>query len=760
MRFNPILASQHINESYRDYMKSSFYIGDEEFREAYFAELDKLDFANGPYLECVDAFAQGKSLEQLVEDGLLSPSFKKLLGEDSSQYKRPLYQHQEHALRVAIADMNMVVTTGTGSGKTECFLYPVLQHLFEEEKAGSLCPGVRILLLYPMNALANDQMQRLRELLQFYPSITFGSYTGETAHGRKDANTQYRTLHHGEDPLPNEVVCRDDMKVNPPHILVTNYAMLEYLLLRPDDNVFFDAPQLSSYWKYIVLDEAHTYSGASGMEVAILLRRLIYRLQNNGRIRCILTSATLGDESKNEQILHFANSLCAGKEFTSDSIIRAVRRRITIEVGFSGEDSLYQKIADFISEDRVALNPGTKECKESLLEILGQISYVQPWINSEGTSQQILYDVFYHDSLYAFLRNELSKGAVSIQDLLNVCNISEKGLLDFIQIATFAVKDGGKLLDARYHHFIRTLEGAYVSFYPKKTLSLIPRKIAVQDGEIFRSFKLSVCQFCGELYLEGSIKGNSFIQEEGDAKQYYMVIKPTFLDYSDDDDLSNIKKKIKKQKDAYKLCTKCGTISSFQGEPACGCWPSAIIFLYHIPRDDQDGILHNCGHCKATNSRGSVLRGFYLGQDASTAVVGEALFEEIPETYAKETTIIRKRPNIFIKKGHITEAKKTRRLLLFSDSRQEAAYFASYFQFTYDVIFRRRIMMRAARAFHEAHPQRYEHGIPLIDLAIKMEELFETLQVQNISPALVRKEVWKTIISEFKDFSRNSVSGL
>ena len=194
MRFNPIMAAQNINQSYRDYMKSTFYIGDEDFRVAYFAALDKLDFANGPYLECVDAFAQGNSLEQLVKEGILSHSFEKLFAKDPRQYKRALYKHQEDALRVAIADKNMVVTTGTGSGKTECFLYPILNHLLEEERAGTLSPGVRVLLLYPMNALANDQMQRLRELLQLYPTITFGSYTGETAQRRNDAVSHYRKI--------------------------------------------------------------------------------------------------------------------------------------------------------------------------------------------------------------------------------------------------------------------------------------------------------------------------------------------------------------------------------------------------------------------------------------------------------------------------------------------------------------------------------------------------------------------------------------
>lgn len=760
MRFNPILAARHINESYRDYMKSTFYIRDEEFRNAYFDELDKFDFSNGPYLECIDAFEQGKSLEQLVEEGMLSPSFERLLGQDPRQYKRSLYKHQEQAIRIAVADKNMVVTTGTGSGKTECFLYPILNHLLEEECCGTLGPGVRVLLLYPMNALANDQMQRLRELLREYPSITFGAYTGETEQKRSDGISQYRKLHNGEDPLPNELTSRDQMKETPPQILVTNYAMLEYLLIRPADNVFFDDPRFSGYWKTIVLDEAHVYSGASGMEVSILLRRLIHRLPNSDNVRCILTSATLGDESNNKEIINFATSLCAGKQFTQDSIIRAVRRVVTTDVGFIGDEDLYTKIANLISEDKVQLKPDDPENLAVLLGELNAFQSADKWIDTGAPFQQILYEVFSHDSLYAFLRDKLVNGAVSMHELSNACPISEDGLLNFIQIASYAVKDGGKLLDARYHHFIRTLEGAYVSFFPKKTLSLVPRK-TVKIGETeSRCFKLSVCQFCGELYLSGTLNGNEFTQEEGEAKQYFLIIQPEFLEYSDDDDLYKTKKQFEKRRNTHKLCTKCGKVASFQNELSCGCGAGAQVLLYLAPRNRDDGILHSCSYCKTSNPRGSVLRGFYLGQDASIAVVGESLFEQIPETLTKAPNTAIKRPNTFLGQEPTFEPKKTRRLLLFSDSRQEAAYFASYFQYTYDVVFKRRIMMKAARGLMDTFPEDFKGGIPLPDLVREMEKLFRTLQKDDLGPSQTRREVWKTIISEFKDLSRNSLHSI
>ena len=99
MRFNPIEAAKKITNTYRDYMKGTFFIRDEEFRKAYYERLDDLEFSKGPYLECVDAFLLGKSLSDLVHEQLMSPKFKELFKHDPDQFTRPLYKHQEDALR-------------------------------------------------------------------------------------------------------------------------------------------------------------------------------------------------------------------------------------------------------------------------------------------------------------------------------------------------------------------------------------------------------------------------------------------------------------------------------------------------------------------------------------------------------------------------------------------------------------------------------------------------------------------------------------
>lgn len=150
------------------------------------------------------------------------------------------YRHQEAACRKAAAGRNLVVASGTGSGKTESFLLPILDHLCAEQAAGTLRPGVRAVLLYPMNALANDQLKRLRLLLADYPHITFGRYTGETRERVRDAEDEFAQVNAGQLRLPNELLAREQLRATPPHLLLTNYAMLEYLLLRPADLDLFE----------------------------------------------------------------------------------------------------------------------------------------------------------------------------------------------------------------------------------------------------------------------------------------------------------------------------------------------------------------------------------------------------------------------------------------------------------------------------------------------------------------------------------------
>jgi len=396
------------------------------------------------------------------------------------------------------------------------------------------------------------------------------------------------------------------------------------------------------------------------------------------------------------------------------------------------------------SVESFGLSPNSHTTKEKILNIIRSDIGNTVFFDSNDSINEILYSIFSSDSLYKNIREGLFHGAITLEELSKQIRLSEETLLHFINIASFAQKNGGKLLDARYHHFIRTLEGAYVSFSPKKTLSLVPKKTIKVDNEEYKMFKLSVCQFCGEIYIEGNISNNKFEQDTSKPSQYYMVVDKSFLAFDeDDDDLKSIKRQVSLRNQVNKLCSKCGVVSSHSSPSRCSCPTEASILIYEVLSTTEDHLIHKCGFCKTSNPKGSILRGFYLGQDASTAVVGESLYKQIPESFIDVPEERKGKLNPFVTHQEKEMPEKTRRLLLFSDSRQDAAYFASYFQYTYDVFFRRRIML-----------------IPLNSLANRMISIFERLDKNHLGPDILEKEAWKTIANEFKDLSRNSLHSI
>ena len=319
---------EKIRQRYENYLKTSFFFKDPALRVSFRDALkEEGSLLKGPYPERSRRFRLGPDARSLARECFPDASDNLL----PALIDGPLYAHQERAVRAThVEGRNIVVATGTASGKTESFLYPVLFELYRQHLAGELEePGVRALILYPMNALANDQRERLGKICEelrkaatgFEP--TFGQYIGQTPENKNDRwrNASARE----EERLPGELVYRDDMRCDPPHILLTNYSMLEYLLIRPDDSPLFDAGR-GVRWQFIVLDEAHQYRGAKGMEMGMLIRRLKQRLRDGGRrepFRCIATSATIssgeGEEDK-KTVANFASELF-GEPFSTAGVI-------------------------------------------------------------------------------------------------------------------------------------------------------------------------------------------------------------------------------------------------------------------------------------------------------------------------------------------------------------------------------------------------------------------------------------------------------
>jgi len=569
MSFNPITASEKIKNYYLSYIETAFFISDKTYFDQFSEKLaDDSAFSKGPYLEATDSFKAGKSLDELIKEGTVSPLFREL-DQKAMPVTRPLYAHQETSIKCIRKGENAVITTGTGSGKTESFLLPILNYLFRQQEKGTLGAGVRALLIYPMNALANDQVKRLRKLLKG-TAITFGAYTGETEKTQDKALAKYRKLNDNAEPLPNELISREVINETPPNLLITNYAMLEYLMIRPWDNSLFSG-EYGMTWKFIVLDEAHTYTGATGIEVAMLLKRLKARLETDNTIQYILTSATLGtSERDNGEVIDFADTLCSVDNFKNENIIRSERVKLyppenVCDFPKNMYSELYSCIESYNSNEILY----EKACE------------FYPQLKIGDDIGETVFDIVSHDSRYYRIKEILTDNAVSVFDIMQKMNMKADEMCDFISLASKGMKNGVMLFDARYHYFLRTLEGAYLTIAPEKKLFIEPRKTYL-DSKVF---KFSVCRSCGEIYLTGyTAKGedglNYFSSEcsvdplspKKSYMEYYLLDAGKFgidrdmpSETIDENIISN----------TYTLCGKCGAIwRRFSAGPSvkkCSC---------------------------------------------------------------------------------------------------------------------------------------------------------------------------------------------
>jgi len=244
---HPVRALDHVVEEYRDYLLTEFRAKDPALKQALESQLDRPGFlAQEPFFQAHRPFKEGARWRDLPIDARLAGVMEQRSGSERA------YLHQSDAIgRLLGPDAGpLVVTTGTGSGKTECFLLPAIQNAIEDVTRFRR-PGLTAILLYPMNALANDQLERIQEYLA---SSGFGGVVTVAKYDRGTSQSE-----------------REDLRSNPPHILLTNYMMLEYLLVRPADREGIFA---NHRCRLVVLDEVHTYRGTLGSNIALLVRRL------------------------------------------------------------------------------------------------------------------------------------------------------------------------------------------------------------------------------------------------------------------------------------------------------------------------------------------------------------------------------------------------------------------------------------------------------------------------------------------------------
>lgn len=709
-----------------------FRIDDPVYQSQFLEQVQNHDaFVAGPYLDAHDHFASGKTTRELVEEGVLPRYFLRY----GFHHDRPLYNHQEKSLLEALKGNNLVVSTGTGSGKTESFLMPILAHLAKEKEEGTLGSGVRALLIYPMNALANDQVERLRELLADTPEVTFGCYTGQTKQRQSQALAEYTKLN-GARPRKNELISRDEMKENPPHILITNYAMLEYLMVRPGDNVFF----MDDTWRFIVLDEAHVYRGSTGIEVSMLLRRLKATLQGCP-LQYFLTSATLGDESEDEKVADFAANLCASS-FSSAHVIRAVRvqmplPRDPLDVPFS----VYQAVFDQMEADEHIEAIGRKLLTE----------YPQ-WRLLE---QAPLFDMIHRDRRYWQMR-QLLKTPIAVSRMSELSGLTDAEIEVFVAVASACEYNGIRLLDARYHTFLRATDSVFITLSPSNRLFLNRHKEYAdpRDGLTYKVFEINTCSSCHCIYLVGRINDQTGCLEQNAATEVNTVFYLGKQVSETDEDTENEESKII----PGTICARCGYFrkEKVKGAKHCEHGEEYEIPVVQLQTKARSQRLTKCVACEAVNSYG-ILRPFFTGQEAVTSVIATSLFNALPSTKSILThTVIDDDPFGF---GfgdaqdtiQIHQERLAKQFLCFSDSRQAAAYFASYLDTSY-----RKLLYRRCIVEQFSHMQ---HDEQLSAFCDNLSVLFDKQRILEETGYHAEKESWKAVLAEMKDASSDASLG-
>lgn len=267
-------------------------------------------FLADPVFEATFGWKTADQKMSQLSGNLLHPDVVKAMdkpwGESAKEYRFPAdtkpYRHQLEAWSALLGPgyQSVVVTSGTGSGKTECFMVPVLSSIAQSKAGGN--GGVQAIFLYPLNALIQSQRERLRAWTgPFGRDIRFCLYNGNTPEEAKA--DKYRDA-------PNEVHDRSTLRDSPPEILVTNPTMLEYMLVRAQDAPILEKSQGKLRW--IVLDEAHNYIGSQAAELALLLRRVLHAFGTSAdKVHFVATSATIGagDEAARQHLREFLSSL-------------------------------------------------------------------------------------------------------------------------------------------------------------------------------------------------------------------------------------------------------------------------------------------------------------------------------------------------------------------------------------------------------------------------------------------------------------------
>ncbi len=702
--FSVVGSVRHLQDCYRRFMLSTYRLSNEKLRAQFEEHVQATDvLIKGPYVTLARDFETGTPLADLVREQIVHGDVGRLnwkFGE------HPLYAHQEQALRRSAAGRNVVVKTGTGSGKTEAFLLPVLSGVAHLRKQG--VRGVKAILLYPMNALANDQLVRLRELIRDTGTgFSFALYTG-------DSETVIRQLP-GEPVEGLERISRSAIRHDPPDILLTNYKQLEFLLVRKDDRPLF-SPAL----QYLVLDEIHTYRGALATEIACLIRRLKARCGlPNGKLRCLGTSATVSQGAGGDRALaKFLTDLFA-EPFEASDVIGETVRSVPVP------KTPYEPPWLNVSQEELDAASDEAQIAAMAVRLAGRP------IRSGGTLATQVGSIMQDNLLVSWL-NEQATEPMSLTELANALpqKFPSAAIIDlaartrlieaYLLVGSAGAEDGTPVLRPKLHTFFHGVYDVGLCMNPDcRELVRDGSEKCPRCGCAVRP--AVICRTCGQDFVKvrfdedaptQTIPNDDFLSDESTAFITATIPEECGEDEDEDADggapeaeAGERPKKSEKKRSARKNWT-CDWVDHHSGR------------VYAKVPDSTTGMSrqwvlrgkgNTCPVCHDVYTHGDILTLLRTGVAATTSVLATHHLDRLPP--------------------------ERRRLLTFADNRQDAAHQAGYMSGRHRMFALRHAIAKLVR---EAGAQ----GISLCGVAPALLEIFQNMGLAARRLGMDERKLW------------------